>query len=324
MAISPSRLKLPYLSEDFPPGTIPNVSGQLKVTWDEILWAALTIGRPPTHYVFQHGTSSVYEAIFRVSLIRMALEQHGPKAIRLRRTSAFKNLDPTEKGAVSYFLGMVFCKVFASRLLMTPWLLHLDIYKSVFSVSTLGRSRPDLFGQMTGSTAWHAFETKGRATKPSTPELTKAKRQASRLLSIGGTPCSLHVGAFTYFIADTLYFHWVDPAPEGVKPILVPGPGDGWRYYYEPVRSLWLDESSPDKGQPAEMPVHLPQFDLKIWVHRLLIPYFQSEDWEEAQRRMQESHEVLAADGFQPDGVKIECGSSWSERRANPREDGTI
>ena len=75
-------------------------TAELAVTWDEVIWAALTIGRPSTHHVFQHGASSRYEAIFRLSLVRMALEQYGPTAKRLRRTEAYKGLDPTEKGAV--------------------------------------------------------------------------------------------------------------------------------------------------------------------------------------------------------------------------------
>lgn len=71
----------------------------------------------------------MYEALFRWSLVRMALEQTGLRASRLRRTTAAKTLDPTEKGAVNYFLGMTFCKLFAAKLLHTPWLLHLDVFR---------------------------------------------------------------------------------------------------------------------------------------------------------------------------------------------------
>jgi len=151
-------LRLPYTNEAFPPGVLANGSSELTVTWDEILWAALTIGRPSVHHVFAHAAASFHEAMFRLSLVRMALEQYGPNATRLRRTTAYKSLDPTEKGAISYFLGMTFCKVFSSRLLATPWLLHLDIFKSTIPTSVLDRSRPDLFGQQTGSGDWLSFE----------------------------------------------------------------------------------------------------------------------------------------------------------------------
>ena len=107
------------------------------MSWDLILWSAVTIGRPNLHYVFQHGRASRYEALFRLSLVRMALEQVGPQGRRLRRTEALKTLDPTEKGAVNYFLGMVFCKLFAHRLLDTPWLLHLECFSPSIECSHL-------------------------------------------------------------------------------------------------------------------------------------------------------------------------------------------
>ncbi len=115
-----SALSIAYETESFPLETIRNGKAELPVTWDDVLWAAITVGRPDRYYVFRHGDASMYEAVFRWSLVRMALEQRGFSAYRLRRTIAAKTLDPTEKGAVNYFLGMIFCKLFAARLLNTP------------------------------------------------------------------------------------------------------------------------------------------------------------------------------------------------------------
>jgi hypothetical protein len=86
-----------YETAGFPPGTIQNVQASLPITWDEILWAAVTVGRPNRQYVFQHGAASRFEALFRWSLIRMALEQSSPRGHRLRRTNAVKTLDLTEQ-----------------------------------------------------------------------------------------------------------------------------------------------------------------------------------------------------------------------------------
>ena len=100
-------LSIDYDSEDFATGgPVQNGRRSLATSWDELLWAALTVGRPNRHTVFRHGTSSVYEALFRLSLIRMTLEQMGPTAGRFRRTEAARTLDPSEKGAVNYFLGL--------------------------------------------------------------------------------------------------------------------------------------------------------------------------------------------------------------------------
>ena len=132
-----------YTSEDFPP-TYAVSSGTLGLNWSDLLWAAITIGRPNVTYVFQHGDASVHEALFRVFMIKTALGQVGASR-RFQRTAAFKALDPTEKGAVSYFLGMAVCKLLASRVLDTPWLLHLNVFGNQLSAATKsGRSRQTL------------------------------------------------------------------------------------------------------------------------------------------------------------------------------------
>ena len=122
-----------YTSEDFPPAYGVS-SGTISLNWSDLLWAAITIGRPNVTYVFQHGDASVHEALFRVFMIKTALGQVGARR-RFQRTAAFKALDPTEKGAVSYFLGMAVCKLFASRVLDTPWLLHLDVFGNQLSAA---------------------------------------------------------------------------------------------------------------------------------------------------------------------------------------------
>src|SRR4051794_12255933 len=100
MSSAPIRLRISYESEGFPSScSVTNGYRELNTAWNELLWAAITVGRPCRQYVFKHGLASRYEAMFRLSLTRMALEQSGTHANRLRRTSAAKTLDPTEKGA---------------------------------------------------------------------------------------------------------------------------------------------------------------------------------------------------------------------------------
>ena len=75
-----AMLSIPYETETFQTGTVANGTAELPVTWDDILWAAVTVGRPNRQYVFRHGVASMYEALFRWSLVRMSLEQSGPRA----------------------------------------------------------------------------------------------------------------------------------------------------------------------------------------------------------------------------------------------------
>jgi hypothetical protein len=136
-----SGLFLDYENEDFPTAVLPNAQRRLNVTWDDILWSAVTVGRPDVFHVFRHQTASAFEAIFRWSMVRMALQQRGPGAWRVIRTNLFKQMDPTEKAAVNYFLGLLICKLFAAKLLDAPWTLHLDVFRPKLAVSPMTNPR---------------------------------------------------------------------------------------------------------------------------------------------------------------------------------------
>src|SRR5690606_34970662 len=106
----------------------------------------------------------------------------------------------------------------AAKLLGTPWVMHLDVYRPQLNAVLSGRSRPDLVGQHERTGEWHAFECKGRLSKPDATVKSNAKAQAQRVVSVSGNPCALHVGAITYFRGDTLQFYWRDPEPEKKLP----------------------------------------------------------------------------------------------------------
>ena len=300
-----ATLRIPYTSLDFPAGTIAG-TGHLQTGWSDLLGAALTVGRPNTAYVFAHGDPSYHEALFRLSLMRMALEER-PFGGALYRTDAFRSLDPTEKGAVSYFLGMTICKLFASRFLHTPWLLHLDVFRGQLDPAMLGgRSRPDLVGQ-DATSAWHAFECKGRSSIPNAEDRRKAKRQAQRLVRVDSTDCSLHVGAISYFRRDELEFHWRDPdaeEAETLEPIKVSLPEDAWRYYYGPALALAMAE--PKDARAAA--------DVKVEIHDAILELLLAGDWAAARTRAGELGPALRERGFRTDGLKVVAGDSWRKR----------
>jgi hypothetical protein len=301
--------EIPYASRDFPKRHVKR-RGNLKTSWNELLWAAITIGRPNTAYVFQHGEASLHEALFRLSLVRMALEQ-GPYRHVFARTDAFRGLDPTEKGAVSYFLGMTVCKLFASRLLNTPWLLHLDVFRNQLNPATLGgRSRPDLIGQdMIGN--WNAFETKGRSSVPSSDDKRKAKMQAQRLVSVNGAACSLQVGSFGYFRQNELEFYWRDPEPEEpekLEPIEIRVSDNDWAFYYWPALALATEERSDFLAVRAEA------IDLKVEIHPEVHSFLLENRWAAARSRAAELGQSLRENGFQVDGLRVTAGDSWPRR----------
>ena len=296
-----NTLQIPYMSQHFPNGTVL-WPGNLQINWNDRLWPALTVGRPNTAYVFRHGQASYYEALFRLSLVCMALEQC-TNGRSLCRTKAFKSSDPTEKGAVSYFLGMVVCKLFANRLPDTPWVLHLVLLRDKLSATEhSGRARSGLVGEDDNG-AWHAFECKGSSSVPNTVDRRKAKAQAQRLVRVGSTDCSLHISAIAYFRQEELEFDWRDPDPEEVEklePLEVRLAEDDWRHYYEPALALAtiVDTFSPIEGRtaPADVNCEMDEGILELLLEAA---------WAKAQSLGRELKTRLVKVGFQADGVKV-------------------
>jgi len=307
-------LRISYESEDFPGAVVSSGTSELSVTWDDILWAAVTVGRPNRQYVFRHGAASGYEAIFRWSLVRTALEQRARVRSRLWRTTASKTLDPTEKGAISYFLGMTFCKLFAAKLLNTHWLLHLDVFRPALNPVLSGRSRPDLLGFNHGTSRWYAFECKGRISPPGASDKQNAKAQARRLVAVNGTPCALHIGAVTYFHDDVLNFYWRDPAPDPDHEIDVVYRSDDWRHYYAPVLEAFRSSEAVRQDLETETRVSLDSADLQIGMHPIVAKYLYEEQWEHARKAAIEAADEIAHGGYQPDGLKVRAGRSWRQR----------
>lgn len=302
--------RIAFQSVGFPAGTIANGSGDLTFTWDDFLWAAITVGRPNRQFVFKHGASSMYEALFRWSLVRMALEQKGPTGFRLRRTEAAKTLDPTEKGAVNYFIGMAVCKLFASKLLNTPWLLHLDVFRPSVNAVLRGRSRPDMVGQESATGKWYAFECKGRASPPDATAKSKAKTQAGRVASVGGAACTMHIGAITYLRNDVLQFYWEDPEPRGPAKLRLPYPVESLAYYYGPFAALLRESTLDGEGRAAAL-LARDGAGLSVSAHPAVKKHLIGRDWEAARTVAEAMRVELAADGFQPDGLRVEADASW-------------
>lgn len=306
-------MKILCESVDFPSTVLPNSKVDVSVTWNDLLSAAVTVGRPNRLLPASVGSPAWYEGIFRMSLVRMSLEQRSATGIRFRRTQTAKTLDPTEKGSVNYFLGMIFCKMFAAIRLDTPWLLHLDVYRPMLDAVLSGRSRPDLIG-MTTTGDWLAFECKGRLSRPSSKAKAAAKAQALRVISIGGAPCQLHVGAITYFRDNVVEFFWADPTPRRRKSELkLPDPGDLWRHYYEPVAQLALVEASyRSLSEVAEVKRLLNELDVTVSIHPALVEPAMSKEWRQLTEVARASRDLLLSDGYRADGIRVQAGPSWT------------
>ncbi len=178
-------LRLPYRPEDFGPhmGDAFNFNSEITTSWEELCRAAVTVGRRNWSDVFQYGTYSVLEILWRLAVVRANLVEEPSE--RIRQSDAFIALDPTEKGAVSFFLGHVFTKLIAEKLFQVPWLLHLDVYRQQLAPRLAFSVKPDFVG-MDSARQWIVIESKGRTGSASRGLLSVAKQQTRSLRNING------------------------------------------------------------------------------------------------------------------------------------------
>jgi hypothetical protein len=192
---------IPYTAQNFPKHLGPQLTGShlLSATWEELAWAAITVGKPGMAELFSHGWYSLSDAIVRSQMVYANLQQ---SSSRFRKTSLYDSLDPTEKGAASYFMGMMATKLVAARLFDTPWLFHLSRFKKSAGTVTLnGNSQPDLIG-LNNRRDWIVIEAKGRTNGFNFDAQSKAKAQTRKLRKINGQFPALRIGIQAYFSPD--------------------------------------------------------------------------------------------------------------------------
>lgn len=177
--------KVQYTASSFGKHWGPKLSGKhnLDLTWNEILWAAMTMGKPGIAYLLSHGWHSVSDLIVRSHTVYANLRE---VSSRVYKSSLYSGLDPTEKSGVSYFLGMMGAKILGHRLLDTPWLFHVSMIDALGgSVDLKGKSEPDLVG-LRKNRDWIVAEAKGRTWGHSKSAMNKAKLQTRQVRRVNG------------------------------------------------------------------------------------------------------------------------------------------
>jgi len=286
-------------------------------SWDDILWAAMTVGRANWLHVFQYGNSSLWEAICRIAMVRMTLCTD-LNHTNFFCTSAFRALDPSEKGAVSYFIGMAMCKLLSERFLQVPWLMHLDVYRSQINVSLLsGRSRPDLIGpSLSGD--WVVFESKGRSSKPDREDKNKAKIQASRISQINNQQVRYNIALFSYYASDDcLKIYCEDPPADEQEEIhLTVKPDMLIQTYYNPLIEFIGEHALRNQLKTGEF-TSIEQDDFSIGIEPELIELLLREDHRGACEYLAKSDDrrtdAKNAAVYKLDGVCVKAGETWKK-----------
>jgi hypothetical protein len=281
-----------------------------------MIWAAVTVGRRTLADVFVHGIYSYFEAIYRICILRANLRtQIG----RFTRSSAYNRLDPSEKGAVSYFIGLTVGKFLCEQVLDAPWMMHLDVYRNELEplIQNPG-GRPDLVGEDIQQ-RWIVCEAKGRTRGFSLEALTRAKEQTTHISRISGQLPFLRVAILSFFFNGSLSAYFVDPDEVTQHPSRLKVSREQFmRDYYEPILSIV--EGVERRPQATELVAYLREVDVSIGIDKAVHDFARRGAYDDLVSRVKEIHASTGDEKRRvgKDGVSVELGQTWT-RSSIPR-----
>lgn len=285
----------------------------ISFSWPELVWAAISVGRAELMHIARHGPFSAFEIVYRAAILFANLREW-PTG-HLTRSAAYEGLDPSEKGAVSYFVGLTVAKLFAERLLNVPWLMHLDVYRAELQAILHGAKRPDLVGQNTGG-EWIAVESKGRTHGYADAAMLRAKEQVAVLASVKGQSVTLRVASQVYFGDSRLQCALRDPdaTPEDARRIDLPLERERFfEGYYRRYRE-WLPTAPGVRREAIRgqmfLVAELPEVDLTVGLREHIL---RAEKPDATERVRSETDDIArATEHIGMDGVLVRTGLLWS------------
>lgn len=239
-----AKLWISVEATDFLPTSGLNGHGSLNPTWDEVLWATMTVGKAQRD-VLRHGRYSSADLVHRIACMYAYFDIDGTG--RMVRSPAFATLDPSEKGIASFYLGMAMAKLYADKVLGIPWLMHISRYEATWALSYgVSAKRPDLFG-CNAAGDWAVAEAKGR-TRVTGALVKQMKAQKSSVATINGAAPAHRFGSATRFEAGQLALRVVDPPARRDAQEVPIDPAAWLTDYYTPIVDLIADTDRSVKG----------------------------------------------------------------------------
>jgi hypothetical protein len=187
-------------------------------------------------------------------------------------TDGYWRLDPSEKRAVSYFLGMTQAKIMCERLLLAPHLIHLDAFLAAIGKSTRV-SRPDLVGlSLPAMDVTIAVEAKGRTGGRDHKVIRVAKEQARSLPGVLSTSSALRVASVASLGAKWRWQSYLEDPYGPVQALDSLTPGALLTAYYRPLVAAVL-ETPPEQVIDDEVTTiaELPGMDLALGVPSAIV-----------------------------------------------------
>jgi hypothetical protein len=248
------KMKIRCEKVAFPSGApwlVTNGAATVTATWNDLVWAAVTVGRRNSAGVSQFGIYSFYELMYRLFMVYANLRRDSDG--RLRQTKAYKKLDRSEKSAVSFFLGMAVAKLVADKVLSVPWLVHMSRFSggALLSPDLVGRRMDPVTGALSD---WLALEAKGRTNAATADTIKAAVKQAKTAFSLfanGGLVTPLRCACVTHFPRAAMRVHLEDPPAKKRRSRrrLDVSDADYFSRYYEPITTLIDSRQSTETVQ---------------------------------------------------------------------------
>ena len=221
------------------------VNGEIEFFASDFIHALFTAGRAPGDRL-SHGEVSVWEFLHRYSLIRAYLRQDNSQHVVLSRLA--RELDRSEKTAISYAIGQAMTCIFAQSVLSIRYLMHIDRYSSRWGVGFAGRKRPDMFGL--GPLGWIVAEAKGRTGAPDLHLRERMTAQKASVISVQGAPPAIALGCVSYFNSGSPWLRMdvFDPPPDELTPFSIEVDIDRFIIaYYEPfIAAIEIGDDGAD------------------------------------------------------------------------------
>jgi hypothetical protein len=298
--------RIPYRAANFSGafGQLNTNKGEITVTWAQLVWAAITVGKAAGDE-YAYGIYSTLERLHRASMIRAYLMQTPLDFVA--RTVPYQVSDPSEKTSISFYLGMTLAKLFAEQLFDVPRMLHFAVYAQNYQiVAAAGESRPDLIG-LSGGGQWFVFEAKGRSNSFDAAALATAKDQAEQIQSIDNIAPECSVACQAYF-TSVLSFRLDDPpAGRNRRSRTIKITRSEFEHAYdEPIRNvieLRGANASLSHANRRFRGARIEEADL--WIAVL--------DETQAQPVKSEEGSIAPNEYLGGDGVLVRLGPTWSE-----------
>ncbi|NJC32288.1 hypothetical protein GGR79_003848 [Xanthomonas arboricola] len=228
-------MKIPLTFESFSALNFPGLNGTIDhvTSWVDLVWAAITSGKKGPMYWVPHPKNSFAEASSRAFFLYAHLHQSSGF---LMKSGLYHFMDPSEKAAASYFMGMTLSKLIAEDFFDAPWLFHVSTASQAIAYKP-GGQRPDLIGCTYHGGKWIVVECKGRSNGFAPDALLKAKAQSAMISYVNGTNPICAIGLQAFFGPELSATAIDPPAAEEAQPVEA-DVGHAMRVYYSVRHAL--------------------------------------------------------------------------------------